>query len=408
MRNKHFRNQFLASAMSMVGSALTPVALSFGVLEATGSIADLGFVLTAYSVAQTLFMLAGGVWADRLPRQLLMMTADGIRVLTQIAFGVMLLLGHPNLWTMITLQLLCGAATALFLPASVGLVADTAPPGLIQEANALLALTRNLTGTIGPIVAGTLVVATGAGWGLVIDGATFLASLLFLSRVQLPARQAQPTRGGFLGELREGWLEVARRSWVWSSILYFMLFNLMFAAFQVLGPALMSGDDNGGTLWGVVVAALGAGQLLGNSLAVWLKPRKPLFAGRLIMLLAAPLLLLLGAEAGMAALVVGAILAGIAISLPDTLWDTALQQHVPTESLSRVSSFDYLGSMILRPLGLAMAAIVATHIGTRATLIGSAAVIVLTSVLSLLNREVRTFERSENRIGMESDLSTGQ
>ncbi|GAB3939210.1 MFS transporter [Kribbella albertanoniae] len=394
LRHAPFRNQYLASSTSMIGSAITPVALTFGVLEATGSVADLGYVLTAYSVSQVVFMLIGGVWADRVPRQRLMMLADGLRVITQVGFGVLLLTGEATVPLMILLQLVCGAATAFFLPASVGLVALTAPPGLVQEANGLISLTRNLIGTVGPMVAGTLVITSGAGWALVIDGLTFVVSMIFLARLVLPERvRTAAAQVGFWKELRAGWHEVTRRSWIWTSILYFMVFNLMFSAFQVLGPAALVDQHDGGLRWGAIIAGLSVGQVMGNALTVWLRPAKLLLIGRFVLLLACPVLLLLAADSSLILLVVASALAGIAISFPDTLWDTALQEQVPEESLSRVSSFDFTGSLVLRPVGLALAAAIAAAAGTEVTLIVSAAVIVVATFVSLLDPATRRLTR---------------
>ncbi|GLW22304.1 MFS transporter [Microbispora triticiradicis] len=393
-RFTQFRNQFLASALSAAGSAMTPVALSFGVLDATGSAADLGLVLAAYSAAQIVFMLGGGVWADRLPRKRLMVLSDGISAASQITFGLLLLTGHPPLWAMIALHGLAGAASALFMPASVGLVAETVPPRLLQEANALLSLTRNVSVSVGPMIAGMAVVLAGAGWVLVADGLTFLGSLLFLRRLAVPARPAA-VGGGFLRDFRGGWQEVAKRSWVWTGIAMFMIFNFVYSFLYVLGPVSLSGSDNGGLLWGAVTASLGIGDVLGNALAVRFRPRRLLFTGRLMMLPAAPLIVVLGTAPEPIPLIVCGLLAGIATTFPNTLWETALQQHIPNSSLSRVSSFDYAGSFILRPAGLAVTALAASAFNAQVTLAAGAALIVVAVTASLLDRGTRALVRNE-------------
>ena len=395
LRHAPFRHQFMASSLSMVGSALTPVALALGVLQVTGSPAQLGIVLAAYSVPQVLFMLVGGVWADRLPRQRVMMGADGVRVVTQTLMGVLLVLGHTPLWSMVVLQALCGTASAFFLPASVGLVADTAPEGRRQEANALLSLTRNLTGTIGPIVASGLVVAIGAGWALVVDGLTFAASMYFLHLLTLPPRPAgqHEEEPSVWRELVDGWREVSRRSWVWSSIVYAMVFNLAFATFQVLGPATLVSRDSGAWTWGLLVAGLGLGQLLGNTLALSWRPELPMFAGRLVMFGGAPILLLLGLHSPLWVLALASVVCGVAISLPDTLWDVALQEHIDGSALSRVVSFDFLGSLLLRPVGLGLAAALAGVVGTTQTLVVAGLVMLVATAVSLADPMVRHLRR---------------
>ncbi|RCG32265.1 MFS transporter [Sphaerisporangium album] len=391
-----FRNQFLANALSAAGSALTPVALSFGVLAATGSAADLGLVLASYSAAQIVFMLAGGVWADRLPRKRLMVLSDAISAASQITFGLLLLAGHAPLWAMIVLHGLAGAANALFVPASVGLIAETVPLRLVQEANALLSLTRNLSVSVGPVIAGMAVVFAGASWVLIADGLTFLGSLLFLRRLEVPTRPPFET-GGFLRHFRSGWQEVARRSWVWTGIVLFMIFNFVYSSLYVLGPVSLAGSDNGGLLWGAVAASLGVGDVLGNALAVRFRPRRLLLAGRIMMLPAAPLIVVLGTAPEPVLLMLGGLLAGIATSFPNTLWETALQQHIPNSSLSRVSSFDYAGSFILRPAGLAVTAMAASALNAQVTLTAGAGLIVLAVIASLLDRGTRTLVRNERQ-----------
>ncbi|MDH2425008.1 MFS transporter [Sphaerisporangium sp. TRM90804] len=395
VRIPQFRDQFLANALSTVGSALTPVALAFGVLTATGSAVDLGLVLMSYSVAQIVFMLVGGVWADRLPRKRLMILSDGISMSSQITLGLLLLSGHASLWAMIVLHGMAGAASALFVPASVGLVADTVPSRLVQEANALLSFTRNLAVSTGPMLAGLAVVFVGAGWALIVDGFTFLGSLLLLRRLRVPAGPRGDTQANFLRELRGGWHEVRSRSWVWTGIVFFMVFNFVYSSLHVLGPVSLSGSEKGGLLWGAVAASLGVGEVLGSALAVRYRPRLLLLPARVLMLLTTPLIVVLGAAPEAPLLIVGGLLAGVAISFPNTLWDTALQQHIPNSSLSRVSSFDYAGSFILRPAGLALTAAAISRFDASFVFTLSAVVIVLAVVVSIADRGTRTLARDE-------------
>jgi MFS family permease len=389
-----FRSQFLANAFSAVGSSLTPVALSLGVLHATGSVSQLGLVLSAYALPQVLLMVFGGVWADRLPRQRVMLVADAVRMVTQLGFGAMLITGWSPLGLMMALQAACGAASAMFLPASFGLVGDTTPPGRRQEANALLSLTRNLSYTLGPIGAGVLVTSVGAGWSLVIDGLTFAASMFFLSRLVLPEREIDEDEPGFFRELRDGWREVTRRSWVWTTIVYCMVFNVLFATYQVLGPASLIDDDNAGVAWGLIVSALGLGQLLGSAAALAWKPQRPLLTGRLVMLGVAPVLAALALSAPLPVLVATSLLCGFAISFPDTLWDAALQEHIDPSAHARVSAFDFFGSFLLRPVGLGLAGACAALLGTSATLVAAAAIMAIATVISLLDRQTRSLRRT--------------
>jgi MFS family permease len=394
LREAAFRRQYFARAISQTGGAVAPVALAFGVLAATGSPAALGIVLAAFSVPQLVFMLAGGVWADRLPRQRIMMTADAVRFITQTTFGVLLLTGHAPLWAMVLLEIAAGTASAFSFPATLGLTSDTVKPDQLQSANALLALTLDMTNTVGPLVAGVAVAFSSAGWVLVFDGLTFAASVSILAGLRLPPR-APRERQSFFGDLRDGWREVRTRTWVWLSIVYFMVFNLVFAAIDVLGPASVAKRPHGALAWGAIAAALSAGQLLGNSMALRLRPRRLLATSRWWELLAVPLCVALGLNAPLPALIVGAVLAGVSFSFPDALWFTALQQHIPEQAISRVLSFDAMGSFVLRPLSYTTAAAAVAGLGVGPTLIGGGVVIALFSMGTLLVPSIRTLTRTD-------------
>ncbi|MFC5027852.1 MFS transporter [Streptomyces sp. DSM 41987] len=389
LQHAPFRNQLLASTLSMLGNSLTPVALSFGILEVTGSASALGFVLAAYTLPQVAFMLIGGVWADRLPRQRVMMISDAVRVTTQCGMGYILLTHQSSILPMVILQGACGISSAFFLPASTGLVADTVPSGRFQEANALLSLSRTLTGSVGPMVAGVIVAFSGAGWALLFDGFTYAASFLFLSRLSIPSTVKTTGANRFWVDLRSGWHEVRSRSWVWTTIMYCMVFNVSFTSFQVLGPTFLTTQAHGAVFWGMIVTGLGLGQFAGSSLAMWWHPKRPLFIGRLVMLLAAPVLYLMSAGASVLLLVCGSILSGIAMSFPDTLWESSLQENISGDSLSRVSSFDFLGSLALRPIGLALAGMISDLIGSSATFALCGSVIVVVGMMSLADPGVR-------------------
>ena len=401
LRHRPFRRQFLAQAISTTGSSLAPVATAFGVLAATGSARTLGLVLLAYSIPMLVLMIVGGVWADRLPRHRLMMSADLVRFVTQCVFAALLLSHHHPLWAMLTLQVFAGAATAFDSPAWLGLTAATAPPGTLQQANALLAVTRDITGIAGPLIAGVLTVTVGAGWALMIDGISYLGSALLLAGLRLPSArelaerpsaQAVRKETSFLTEVRDGWREVTKRSWLWVSILYFATFNVTFAVIVVLGPARLAGTANGALSWGAITAGLSVGTLFGNALALRISPRYLLRWPRIAELLGVPMIVALALGAPVPVLIVTAVLLGTSMTFPDALWYTALQQEIPEEALSRVSAFDFLGSFALRPLGYTLAAALIA-IGAQTALLAMAVLVVAATFLSLLAPGVRNLKR---------------
>ena len=376
LQEKPFRFQFLANASSTIGDNLVPVALAFAILGVTGSATDLGLVLAARTVALVLFLLVGGVWADRIPRQRLMMASDLGRATTQGVLGALLISGHAELWHFFVLETSNGAATAFFRPAEVGLTPKTVTRERLQQANALLSLTHSSAGILGPAVAGVLVATLGAGWALSLDAATFVISAFFLTRIKLPPSAQKVEPSTFFADLAAGWGEVRSRSWVWISILNFMTFQLLaLPAFFVLGPFIADRSLGGASAWATVLVLAGVGSIIGDLLALRVKSGRPLRLAFLSMLLAPPVLVLLGLEAPVWMIAAAALLWGISMTYFNTIWFTVLQEHIPDRSLSRVSSYDWLGSTALRPLGFAMAGPLAASVGDAEMLIGIALII---------------------------------
>jgi len=387
-----YRLQFAAQATSVLGDNIAPIAIAFAVLRLTGSAVDLGLVLAAQSVPMIAFLLLGGVWADRLPRRRLMIGADLVRVASQGASAAVVLAGGGIVWLAV-LQAVYGIATAFFRPAVIGLTPRTVPPEHLQQANALLSLSISLTAVVGPAIAGVVVAASNAGWGLAIDALTFLGSAYFLGRLRVVEDERLESHN-WLSDLRNGWYEVVSRTWVWASILNFMLFQLLIlSTFQVLGPLVARQHLHGASSWAIIVGAAGVGSIVGDVLALRIEPQRPLRAAFLTGLLFPPVLVLLALHLPTLVIAPAAVVYGIAWTFPNTLWFTTLQEHIPPEAISRVSSYDWMGSSILRPLGYAFAGVVAGAAGTAATLIGAAALFTLAQLLALTVPAIVTLER---------------
>jgi len=387
-RERRFRLLFSAHAFSLLGDNVVPVALAFAVLDLTGSVADLGLVLAARQVPLAAFVLVGGVWGDRLPRHAVMVGSDLVRLASQ---GLLagLLIGHQaTLWELAVLQAVHGTATAFFRPAATGVVPQTVSAELLQAANAMIFLASSSATIVGPAISGALVAAVGPGWALAVDAASFGVSASFLARLDVRGR-AQAA-AGFLAELAAGWNEVRSRTWLWSSIMDFALFQfVVLSSFLVLGPAVAKADLGGASAWAAILACFGGGSVAGALAAMRVQARYPLRAAVVVILGMAPVLLLLGAAAPTPAIAAGAFVGGAALSFCDTLWVTTLQSHIPADSLSRVSAYDWMGSTVLFPLGLAVAGPVAAAVGIRETLFGACAFLVVSSCVMLSLPAVR-------------------
>lgn len=391
LRERDFRLVFGAQVVSLFGDGIIPVALAFAVLDLTGSATDLGLVLAARMVPLVGCLLLGGVVADRLSRRRLMITADVVRLGSQALLGVLLVSGDAQLWQLIVLQAVLGAATGFFNPASSGLLPMVVSTERLQEANALRGLALAAGGVAGPVVAGILVATIGSGEALLADAATYAVSALLLAR----ARVTEPVRGeaerpSYAHDLRAGWREVTARTWVWTIILAFSVVNMLGASFYVLGPVVSRGDLGGAGAWAAILAGYGIGQVAGAITALHVRPARPLLLGVLVAELGAGPTLLLAVPASTAVIALAAVLAGMGAMLFNTLWETTLQRNVPIEVLSRVSAYDWFGSLTLAPVGFAIVGPLSDAIGVSATLWGTAAIEIACISAVLMVREVRT------------------
>jgi MFS family permease len=393
LAEREFRLLFLGRTTSLVGNAFANVALAFAVLDATGSKADLGFVLAARALPQLVFLLVGGVWADRLPRHLLMVACNIVSGASQAALAVLVLAGDAQIWQFIVLAAVNGASVAFFFPASAGIVPQTVPAPLLQQANTILRLGLNASSIAGAALGGIVVAVTNPGVGIAVDAASFfLAAALFaLMRVRASERVQESS---FTAELAEGWREFSSRTWLWAIVLQFGVVNAVESgSIYVLGPAVAKESLGGAAAWGLVLTALGLGLIAGGILLLRLRPRRILRAATLAMIVTVGLPAALSVPLPLPWIVGVALVAGMGLETFGILWDTALQQEIRGEALSRVSSYDALGSLALTPLGLAIAGPVAQAVGTQAALLGAAALSLAATLSVLCVRDVRTLPR---------------
>jgi MFS family permease len=402
LEERQFRLFWTGQATSAVGDSLVPIAMAFAVLHLGGGAAGIGLVLASITLPRVLLLLVGGVWADRLPRQLVMVGADVARGTVNVIFAVLLLTGNAQIWHLVVGAAIIGAASAFFVPATTGLIPETVSPGRLQQANALMSLSRNASQIIGPSVSGLMVATIGSGWVFAIDAVTFAVSALSLLALRLPGRERSARGGGFLAELAGGWHEVASRRWLLASIITFGFSNVGMAPVFVLGPVIASQKLGGAANWGLFVTSLGIGGLLGGLLALRWRPRYPLATGFALSIAIALPGLALAPPVGLPLIVLAGVFAFAVIELGNTWWYTVLQQQVPPEALSRVSSYDWLASIIFQPVGFAVVGPVSLLIGAGPTLYAGAALNVLANIGVLSIPAVRQLtwrERPEGKAG---------
>lgn len=393
LREPDYRRLFLGRTASLIGDGMAPVALAFAVLGLTGSATDLGIVLAAHGVVITVLILAGGVVADRVSPRVAMLGADLTRAASTAAMAALLLTGTAEIWQLALLYAIDGAATAFFNPASNAIVPQIVPGPRLQEANALLSISRNAGKVVGPALAGVLLALGSPGTALAVDAATFAISALCLLGVHAPRLRAAGETSSFVSELRHGWREFSSRDWMVAVICSAAVSNaIFFPIWQVLGPAVAEDSLGGSSAWALIAALFGVGGLLGGGLSLAIRPRRPLLVSEVFVIFLATPVVLLAFPAPTAAIAIGALVSGTTLGLAEVLYETAVAQNIPPESLSRVVAYDWFGSLALEPLGLALVGPLAAGIGVSTTLLLGAATITLCQAMVILVPGVRRLE----------------
>ena len=393
LEERQFRNYFFARSFSLLGDAIVPVALAFAVLAIERSASALGLVLASYSVPRVILILVAGVWADRLPRNLVMVATDLLRFASQATAAILLISGSAEIWHLIVLNLLHGIGASFFIPAATGLVPQIVSRARLQEANGLLSLTGSGFEVLGPVLAGIFVATVGAGWALAVDSATFLLSAAFLARLQLPARGMRAA-ASFVSELRGGWSEFTSRTWLWVDGVYSAAGNMaVLAPVWALGPLVAEQSLDGASSWAAIVTCFGLGSVFAGVAVIRFRPERPVFAGVAALSLLALPPALLAVPAQTVAIAAGAFAGGFGLIFFNTLFETTVQEHVPEDALSRVASIDWMLSLALYPIGLALSGLVADQIGTGPTLAAAAVWAVISTGVVLMVPSVREVRR---------------
>lgn len=395
LSEREFRLLFFGRLVSFLGSAVAPVALAFAILDdLDGSASELGLVLTATWVPQIVFILVGGVVADRLPRHLVLVGSNVVSAAMQGAAGFLILTDAAEIWHLFAIQLVRGTVQAFFFPAAVGIVPQTVSAAQLQQANVLLRMSTNATFIVGAAVGGLAVAAVGPGWALVFDGATYLASALLLLPMNIEGNVK--TEASFLGQIGEGWREFKSREWLWVIVLAALFGNMIWSGcVNVLGPVVAKESLGGADAWGLVLSLQSVGLIVGGVIAARLRPRRILLVAQCSILLMPVFFVGLALGTSPVVVAAAAFVAGIGLELFGVFWDTAMQQHVPRHALSRVSSYDALGSFVAIPLGLTIAGPLSEIVGVETLLWGAALAYVTVNGTALLSRDVRTLERTD-------------
>nr|WP_329202868.1 MFS transporter [Streptomyces sp. NBC_01435] len=388
-----FRLFFAARTVSLLGDAMIPVAITAAVIREGFGASGVGYALAALIAPFAALIIFGGVLSDRFGARRLMIISDAARLCFQ-ALLALLFLGTPQLWQILVLLSLVGAGGAIFQPGVASITPRIARD--VQKANATLRISESITIVIGPSLAGMLLVVASPAAVVAFDALTYAISgtcLLLLRSVRIgPARQVDAS---FRADLVEGWREFRARTWLWSVIVVFMLWQLAGA-----GPALTLGyssivTDHGASTFGMVMSTFGAGSVLGGVVAFRLRPRHPFRAGALSMILWT--LMPLGVAFDLPApLLAGCYgVSGVGFTFWAVMFHTSVQTHIPEDVLGRVHAYDAAGSLVMKPIGQALAGPLAAIAGTVPLLYVSASTALIACALLLVIPAVRNLGRVE-------------
>ncbi len=397
LRSRDFRLLWLSQSASVLGDSLVVVAIGIFVTRLTHHPSDVGLILGAYTLPLVAFVLVGGVLADRLPRQLVMIASDAVRMVVHGALALLIATGAVRVWHMAVIGVLFGTAQAFFQPAYTGLVPQTVVEADIASAQALGGFSRELGILAGPGLATALVLGAGADYVFGVDAVTFAVSVALLSRIRTRDRGGGPAaRTGVLAELREGWSAVRARAWVWATVAVFSVSLMVgLAPFFVLGAAVARHRYGTDAVYGFANVAWGVGTVSGALAGAAWRPRRPMRAAMLAILPWPLAVALYGLGIPLPLMYVGMAVGGVGSGLFGVWWETALAQRIPPHLLSRVSAWDWMGSLCLLPAGYLLAGPAAEAVGATTVLAGGAFIALLLLSAGLLPSSTRHLTRLE-------------
>jgi MFS family permease len=381
LRERDFRLLWSGQAVSAVGDRIYPVAIALRVLEGGGSATDLGLVLGAFEVAFVVFVLAGGVVADRVRRTRVMIASDLVRGLAVL--GLALAPGSLPVWGLATLSFVMGAGSAFFIPANSALLPSVLAAEQLQAGNALNSGALRVAAILGPALGGAVIAVAGVRGAFLVDAATFGVSMLSLLLISEPARVRGP-RSSAVRDALDGLRAVRDRPWV-LAVLVMATLHLMFAVAPafVLLPVIATSRLGGTAAYSLMLVLFGIGALAGTLVAARWRPRRPGLVALLGLLPWTGVMLALANPFARWWVGLWYLVGGFGVELYGVMWITALQRDVPAELLARVTSLDYLGSLALMPVGYALAGPAADAFGP-ATVLWVGAGVLVASTLAVL------------------------
>lgn len=405
LHHRQFRSFWVGRVVSSIGSAAAPIAVAFAALEAGGGVEWLGFILALNIAPQVLLLLVGGVLGDRVRRDRVMVIANAVSGVVQVAMAILILTGVAELWMLAASVFLLGVASAFFQPASQGSIVQLVPRELLLAANAVLRLPLNVAKVLGPALGGLVVSLIGPGWALAFNASTFLLSVFFLASIRLP--QPIKSKASALSAFRTGWKEFSSRRWYVIMVAQSAITVLMWlVGFQLFGPVVSHSSLGGAFAWGLISGGFAFGLVGGSLVAVAVRPQRVGITVSLCLATQALPLVALAFVAPIWVIVGAAILAGIALDISIVSWSAFFQEQIPEGLQSRLSSISTFGQLLPVPIGYLLFGLLSGYFSNTVMVSLMSGILVVAALLPLLLPSIRQLRLGQ--IVDESRLDDGE
>ena len=398
LAHKYVKRLFLARFISNYGNGMGPIALAFGILGLpNGSANLLGLVLGTTTVLFLIMAPFGGVIADKYGRARMVGLTDMAAGLVLIVQASYFTTGNVPIAVLLIVNGTFGILWGIFWPAFSGVIPAVLPEAGLQKGNALNQLLTNSGMIFGAASAGIFIDVFGVATTLAIDAASFFISGLLIYTFRHLTPRVTGTENSMLTDLRYGWGVFLSFKWIVNLVFAWSFIVMCWAAAEnILGPLIALEHFNGAKSWSFVITAESIGLIVGSFIAIKIKVKYPLRFLQLTSFSVTFYIFALAKPQSLLVIAFGAFLFGITLDLWGTLWNTALQRKVPRDVLSRVSSFDAMGSMMFRPIGLAIAGPLSSLFGITNFIYILAALSVVAVAAPLFSAEVRNMSFEES------------
>ncbi len=368
-----FRNMLISATLTSIAMSAFPIALAVTVLDAGGTATTLGLILAARVLSGVLLAPVGGVWVDRMPRKTILIIADGFRAI----MGSALVFINPeniSMWILGGIVVLMGVSDAFGGPASGAIIPSILPDSLLPAGNVSHGIAKKTSTIVGPGVAGVIVVSLGTHATYVATSILFLLGAVLLVRIKEGERIAPVgEQNNFLNEVREGLRVVWYYKWI-AAMIIMASFQLMMVigVENVLLPVITKRDFGTASVFATAAVLFSVGGAISAVICIKAKIKNPGLVSVLVwgLFILAPLVLAFPTSKELIYLAYFA--AGFSVGPWEAFWSTQVQREVPAEYQGRVFSIDYMGSLGLMPIGMALAGPMVNIFGERELLVGVA------------------------------------